>query len=202
MAKVNVMKLKSKKTRIKLISVSASIGVILLGSLVYYLMKPISPDEVVNQTMRALESGDISRILKLTSSEELEKLNLNSYATEAILKATFWQQGYPKHLKAVRLGDSPVDVLIYEVTSSSHDKPDLHWPMRIVALDSPKKGWHLGLSFTLFYATAVANPDNDTTNVGEEFLSLANQYGVLGILDNHNQYKLFSDRGRVIEPEP
>ena len=84
----------------------------------------------------------------------------------------------------------------------SHDKPDLHWSMRIVALDSPKKGWHLGLSFTLFYATAVANPDNDTTNVGEEFLSLANQYGVLGILDNHNQYKLFSDRGQVIDPGP
>lgn len=168
-----------KPKKVALISVVACLAA---GAFWYVTRR--TPERVCQLTVRTLERGDVDGLIALANPEEIKKLNVNRQAVESILRETLWKKGVIHELRYEHF-DGPgfkddEQFYVYPPKSSGQGM------FTVWVLDSPKDGWHLGLTYTL-HSTCFSTWPN-MPDPGLKYDELALKYGIKGRWMNHIGY--------------
>jgi hypothetical protein len=153
--------------------------VILLGAMIlllayplYQWLSPPSAEEVMYATLRALQVGDVKKLILLTHPEEIRSLNLTPEAVDALLRTGVWRKGYLRpHGKPMQALPRPPDMPVWVVPMAQ--PPNLNIPV----YQANDGRWYLSLSEMTAAANALAYRHDPTV---PSYWTVAERFGVVG----------------------
>lgn len=176
---------KSRRVTGLRVGIAAGVAVILI-SLWKLLLAPITPEQIRDGAIRALESGDAAALCRLADEEELKRLHIDASKTEAILKATLWQNGLPSRANVILFAAKPLDKRSWLVEWKGMTKAN--GMFGITAVDDRNVGWKLVLSDLLNSGCYWVRPGRDG---GKLYKTLALEHGITGIRAQDATYSEF-----------
>lgn len=136
-----------------------------------YVINP-SPEEIAGNAVAALEKKDIYALLKLTLDEEKQILNLNLSNTGLFLKETLYKEGN------VSFGAIEKDYAFVSRRRFQVPIKNSKMKLTITVVDTPKDGWKVALSETLFSAVLLRSKEYPIPRNG--YGTLIHRYNING----------------------
>lgn len=119
----------------------------------WLLFRPATPDMIAARAYRALKARDVDMLLKLAGEEEKQRLHLNRENVEMFLSSTFWREQATIGEYKQHPGKDYLRQYVGSVTNKAGT-----FPITVFVCDSPNKGWHLSLSYTLYSLLWPSHP--------------------------------------------
>ena len=166
---------------------SVHIGLFLLAGVFLALLlrkqvRPVSSEQnVLDQTLRALENGDTQTLCRLADQKEVAKLRLTPENVRAFLQETLWQRG----VQRVKLGDKETDASADQAIWKAYPEVKGKTPILIFLLANQDGSYHLVLSRLLWGACWYKWGRID---VGVNYIALAKQCGIEGLRGSRGGY--------------
>jgi hypothetical protein len=166
----------------------ATLGIVsIIGMLIYYFVAPPSPETICRLALTAIDRRDPKALLRLSSPEELRRVNLNEATVTALLSETFWKSGTPDMASAAveRAAGMPVDRAVFTVDPKDV-VPSGQSAFFVFVTDSRDIGWRLNLS-ALFFSFCRDRAKVDSRG-RMDYVEICRKHGILGVQDSKTQF--------------
>ncbi len=134
-------------------------AILIIVAIVHAIWYYHSPEAVRDETIGAMESGDVQTLCNLADKRELQRLNITPQSVQNVLNVTLWRIGYPTGVRKIELvSPTPQDQSIWNIYWDSPHPKRLMW---IELIKNRNGSWKLILSALLksacFYAAGNVN---------------------------------------------